>query len=340
MGNLFTMKAITYRAFGLAADVLQLEDIAAPSPNPGEVLVDMAFSAVNPSDVKTRTRGQPGLQGFPWDFIIPHSDGSGVISAVGEGVPSSRIGERVWIWNAQFRRNWGTAAEQVCLPSDQAVALPEGLSLEAGAVLGIPGLTACHAVFGGGDVQGKTVLIQGGAGTVGLLAVQLAKWGGARVIATCGAAGAERARAAGADAVLDYRSPDLATQILAANDGTAVDIIVEVEFGVNIETDAEVIAENGRIAAYGSAQNMAPNLPFLPLLFKAVTVDIILVYLLSETERSAAITRLESALSDDALSFDIQKVYDISEACAAHEAVEAGAREGAVLVHMGKVATL
>lgn len=334
------MKAITYRAFGAASDVLQLEDIAAPTPNPGEVLVDMVFSAVNPSDVKTRTRGQPGLQGFPWDFIIPHSDGSGVISAVGERVSSHRIGERVWIWNAQFRRNWGTAAEQVCLPSDQAVTLPAGVSLQAGAVLGIPGLTACHAVFGGGDVRGKTVLIQGGAGTVGILAVQLAKWGGARVIATCGAAGAERARAAGADAVLDYRSPDLAAQILAANGGHSVNLIVEVEFGVNIDTDAEVIAENGRIAAYGSAQNMAPNLPFLPLLFKAVTLDIILVYLLSEAERSAAIARMESALSAGALQVDIQKVYDISEACAAHEAVEAGVREGAVLVQLRRVDTL
>lgn len=328
------MKAITYRAFGAASEVLQVEEIATPTPKPGEVLVDIAFSAVNPSDVKTRTRGQPGLQGFPWDFIVPHSDGSGVISQVGEGVSESRIGERVWIWNAQFRRNWGTAAQQVCLPSQQAVRLPDAVSFEAGAILGIPALTACHAVFGGGDVAGKTVLVQGGAGTVGILAVQLAKWGGARVIATCGSAGADRARSAGADAVLDYAASDLAAQILAANDGKQVDLIVEVEFGVNIETDAEVIAENGRIAAYGSAKEMSPNLPFLPLLFKAVTVDIILVYLLTEQQRAAAIAKMESALSDGALSFEIQKVYNISEACAAHEAVEAGAREGAVLLQM------
>lgn len=330
------MKAITYRAFGAASDVLQLEDLAAPQPQPGEVLVDMIFSGVNPSDVKTRTRGQPGLQGFPWDFIIPHSDGSGVISAVGEGVPKDRIGERVWVWNGQFRRAWGTAAQQVALPSEQAVALPDEVSLEVGAVLGIPGLTACFAVFGRGEVQGKTVLVQGGAGTVGILAVQLAKWGGARVIATCGATGRDRVATAGADVVLDYRAQDLAAQIIAANDGAPVDLIVEVEFGSNIQTDAEVIAANGRIAAYGSAQEMSPSLPFLPLLFKAVTVEIILVYLLTPIERQETIERLHAALNAGALTCEIQKVYKITEACAAHEAVEAGARQGAVLIQTGE----
>lgn len=329
------MKAITYRAFGAASEVLQVEELPTPSPAQGEVLVEVAFTGVNPSDVKTRTRGQPGLQGFPWDYIIPHSDGSGVIAAVGEGVPASRIGERVWIWNAQFRRSCGTAAEQIVLPAEQAVVLPEGVSLEVGAILGIPGLTACHAVFGQGEVTGKTVLVQGGAGTVGILAVQLAKWGGARVIATCSPNANERVLAAGADVVLDYRAPDLAAQILQANDSNPVDLIVEVEFGVNIGTDAEVIAENGCIAAYGSALEMSPNLPFLPLLFKAVRLDIILVYLLTEAERATTISRLHAALSAGALSFDIQKVFDVSEACQAHEAVEAGSRAGAVLIQMG-----
>lgn len=330
------MKAITYRAFGAAADVLQIEEMEAPQPQPGEVLVDVVFSGVNPSDVKTRTRGQPGLDGFPWDFIIPHSDGSGVISAVGEGVSKDRIGQRVWLWNCQFRRAWGTAAQQVVLPSQQAVELPAGVSLETGAVLGIPGLTACFAVFGQGDVTGKTVLVQGGSGTVGILAVQLAKWGGARVIATCRDSDADRVAAAGADVVLDYRDADLAARILDGNDGALVDLIIEVEFGTNIAVDAEVVAENGRIAAFGSAQQMAPTFPFLPLLFKAVTVEIILVYLLTEGQRMATIARLHDALKAGALKFDIEKVYDITEACAAHEAVEAGSRCGAVLIQTGQ----
>jgi NADPH2:quinone reductase len=328
------MKAITYRAFGAASEVLQVEELPIPDPAPGEVRVEVAFSGVNPSDVKTRTRGQPGLQGFPWDYIVPHSDGSGIISAVGEEVPAGRVGERVWIWNAQFRRACGTAAQQITLPTEQAVALPEGVSLEVGAILGIPGLTACHAVFGQGEVAGKTVLIQGGAGTVGILAVQLAKWGGARVLATCSPKAKERVLAVGADAVLDYRAPDLAAQILQANEGNPVDLIVEVEFGVNIGTDAEVIAENGCIAAYGSALEMSPSLPFLPLLFKAVRLEVILVYLLTEAERAAAVSRLHAALSAGALRFDIQKVYSISEACLSHEAVETGKREGAVLLRM------
>jgi len=332
------MKAITYRAFGAASEVLRVEDLPSPSPAVGEVLIDVAFSGVNPSDVKTRTRGQPGLQGFPWDYITPHSDGSGVICAVGEGVSSSRIGERVWIWNGQFRRACGTAAQQITLPSEQAVALPDGVSLEVGAILGIPGLTACYAVFGQGDVAGKTVLVQGGAGTVGILAVQLAKWGGARVIATCNPKAGSRVLSAGADVVLDYRAKDLAEQILQANGASPVDLIVEVEFGLNIETDAQVIAENGCIAAYGSAQEMSPNLPFMPLLFKAVRLEIILVYLLSETERATAILRLNQALKAGALSFDIEKVYAVSEACRAHEAVEAGNRQGAILIQIGESA--
>lgn len=329
------MKAITYRAFGAAAEVLQVEDLPRPELSAGEVLVDVAFSGVNPSDVKTRTRGQPGLKGFPWDYITPHSDGSGVISAVGEGVASSRIGERVWIWNGQFRRAFGTAAQQIALPSEQAVSLPAGVSLEVGAILGIPGLTACYAVFGQGEVDGKTVLVQGGAGTVGILAVQLAKWGGARVIATCSPRDADRVLAAGADAVLDYRAADLAAQILIANDEKPVDHIVEVEFGLNIETDAQVVAENGCIAAYGSAQEMSPSLPFMPLLFKAVRLEIILVYLLTQAERASTISRLHAALQAGALQFDIQKVYHFSEAYLAHEAVETGARQGAILIRMG-----
>lgn len=183
-------------------------------------------------------------------------------------------------------------------------------------------------------MAGKTVLVQGGAGTVGLLAVQLAQWG-ARGIATCGAMGRERAHAAGSDVVLDYRAKDLAAQILQTNGASPVDLIVEVESGLNIETDAQVTAENGCIATYGSAQEMSPSLPFLPLLFKAVRLERVRIYLLTETERPAVIARLHGALNAGALSFEVQKVFDFSEACHAHEAVEAGARPGAVLIQTG-----
>lgn len=329
------MRAITYEAFGPADSVLGLEDVPDPFPGPGEVLVDLAYSGVNPSDVKARAGTRPGVTRPPWPRIIPHSDGSGVVSAVGEGVPADRIGERVWIWNGQWQRPFGTAAERIALPAEQAVVLPRDVSLETGATLGIPGMTASHCVFADGVVRGQTVLVQGGAGNVGNLAVQLAKWGGARVIATVGATGRERAQRAGADAVLDYRATDLAQQILDANGGRPVDRIIEVEFGRNIACDAEVIAGNGTVFAYGSALDMTPVLPFGTLLFKAVTLQVVLVYILSADQRREAQAHLNAALVDGALARGTDRVFDFADCARAHEHVEAGGRAGATLVRIG-----
>lgn len=328
------MKAIQYSRFGAAADVLALFDVPTPNPAAGEVLVELTYSGVNPSDVKARSGTRPGVTKPPFDRIIPHSDGSGRIVAVGDGVPETRIGQRVWIWNGQWQRPFGTAATHICLPADQAVPLPDAISMQTGAVLGIPGLTAAHAVFGGGDVLGQTLLIQGGAGTVGLLAVQLAKWGGARVIATARGDGLVAAENAGADVVLNYSDLDLGQRILAANDGAQVPRIIEVEFGLNVGTDAEVIAPNGTIAAYGSAQDMAPSLPFGPLLFKAATIDILLIYLLPADQRDVAIKHLHDALTAGALTCPVAQTFPLADAAAAHEAVEAGARSGAILVEV------
>ncbi len=325
------MRAITYSTLGEARDVLSLTDLPTPPPGPGEVCVKIALSGVNPSDVKSR-RGRPGMTHPPFDVVIPHSDGAGVIEAVGEGVDPARVGSRVWIWNGQWQRPYGTAATHITLPSAQAVDLADAVSFETAASLGIPGLTACHAVFNGGPVAGQTLLVQGGAGTVGYLAVQLAKWAGARVIATTSEGSAARATTAGADTVLDYAAPDLADQVLAANAGAPVDQIIEVEFGTNITLDAQVIKPNGRIAAYGSAKEMEPTLPFLPLLFKAVTIDIILVYLLSEPERAHAIEMLDQALAANALDCPVARIFALEDTVKAHEAVESGARAGAILI--------
>ena len=326
------MHAITYDRFGSAADVLKSADLPCPDPAAGEVTVKLVYSGVNPSDVKSRAGGRPGVTKPAFDQIIPHSDGAGKVVAVGAGVDAARIGQRVWIWNGQWQRPFGTAASHITLPAQQAVPLPDAVSFETGASLGIPGLTACHAVFGGGDVAGDTVLIQGGAGTVGLLAVQLAKWGGAKVIATCSPKDMDAVRAAGADHVIDYRADDLAAQVLATNDGACVETIVEVEFGINIAVDTEVIAPNGRIAAYGAAKELSPTLPFYPLLFKAVTIDIILIYLLPPAEREQTITRLHNALSDGALDCPVEKIYPLAETVQAHQAVEAAVRSGAILI--------
>ncbi len=324
------MKAVTWRGFGPARDVLKVEDLATPTAGAGEVLVRVAYSGVNPSDCKARSGSRPGVTKPPFEVIVPHSDGSGVIEAVGAGVDAARVGERVWLWNGQWQRPFGTCAEYIAVPAEQAVALPDGVSLADGAVMGIPGLTAAQTVFGGGDVAGQTVLVSGGGGSVGYLAVQLAAWGGATVIATCGARDMDRVKAAGATHVFDYASPTLAADFLAVCDG--VDRAVEVELGPNLPLLTEVMKPLGTIAAYGSAKDMAPEMPFGPMLFKALKLDISLIYILPLAEREAAIARLHGAFADGALKLDAPNVFALEEAAAAHEMVEAGGRTGAVLV--------
>lgn len=328
------MKAAVYSAFGAATDVLKIQQIETPAPAPGEVRVRIAFSGVNPSDVKARAGSRPGVLKPAFAQIIPHSDGSGEIEAVGEGVDAGRIGQKVWIWNGQWLRPFGTCAEYITLPQGQAVALPDGATLEQGAVLGIPGLTAAQAVFGGGDIAGQTVLISGGGGTVGYLAVQLAKWAGARVIATGSLRDFDRISGAGADVVLDYASDTLAAEVIAANGGALVDMAIEVEFGVNIAMIAEVMAPNGRVAIYGSALDMMPRIPFGPILLKALTLDVILIYLQTDKDRAHTIAKLHAALSEGALTIPVQAVFDLDNAAQAQVSVEQGGRAGAVLVRL------
>ncbi len=326
-----TMQAVTWRAFGPASDVLQVEQIAMPQPQADEVLVRVAYSSVNPSDAKARSGARPGVTKPPFEVITPHSDGAGEIVAVGADVDTARIGAQVWIWNGQWQRPFGTCAEYICLPAAQAVDLPAGVSTQDGAVLGIPGLTAAQTVFGDGDVAGQTILVSGGGGSVGYLAVQLAAFGGAEVIATCGARDMDRVRAAGATHVFDYASPTLAADIVAASGG-GVDRAVEVELGPNLALLTEVLKPLGTIAAYGSAKDMAPQMQFGPMLFKALKLDITLIYILPLAARRAAIARLHEALSAGALRFHAPHVFAPDQAGAAHELVEAGGRAGAVLV--------
>jgi len=327
------MKAISYERFGAPEEVLQLGEIYTPSPAPGEVLVRLSHSGVNPSDAKARAGARPGVTKPAFPRIIPHSDGAGVIEAVGDGVNASRVGERVWIWNGQWQRPFGTAAQYIALPASQAVPLPDSVGSDVGACLGIPGLTAAHTVFGGGDVAGKTLLISGGAGAVGHNAVQLAKWGGATVIATCSARDTDRVAAAGADHVFDYREADLAAQILEASKG-GIDRAIEVEFGQNAAMLAEVMRPMGSIATYGSGKDMAPTLPFGPYLFKALTIDVVLIYLLEPVLRDHAIDLLHGALLGNGLTPAIEHVLPLERCAEAHEAVMRPGRAGAVLLEI------
>lgn len=326
------MRAVTYTQFGPAQDVLRLVDMPTPTPAAGEVLVRLAYSGANPSDAKARSGTRPGVTTPPFDVIIPHSDGSGVIEAVGDGVESARVGERVWVWNGQWQRPFGTAADYIALPSEQAVTMPENMSLEAGATLGIPGLTAAQTVFGAGYVKGQTLLVSGAGGAVGHNAVQLAKWGGATVIATAGRRSFDRVRAAGADHVLDYAAPDLATQIMDLTGGKGIDRAIEVEFGPNMPLLTEVMRPLGTIAAYGSGLDMAPQMPFGPALFKALKIDITLIYILPKPERDAMIAILHRAMGLGGLEPAVHKVFDLENCADAHDCIESGGRDGAVLL--------
>jgi NADPH2:quinone reductase len=327
------VRAACYSRFGPAAEVLSLHDLPTPDPGPGEVLVRLTRSGANPSDVKARAGNRPGVTRPPFDLIVPHSDGAGVIEGVGDGVDPARVGQRVWIWNGQWRRPFGTAAEMIALPAAQAVTMPEEMSDDTGACLGIPGLTAAHCVLGGGPVAGQTLLVSGGGGAVGHNAVQIAAWAGARVLATASPRDFDRVRAAGAEQVFDYRDPDLAAKIAQASGG-GVDRAIEPEFGVNAPMLANAVAENGTVAAYGSALNMAPTLPFGLFLFRAITIDVVLIYLLRTGPRATAIDALHRAHAAGALSPAVHAHFDLADTARAHECIEAGARAGAVLIRI------
>ncbi|HEV3363005.1 MAG TPA: NADPH:quinone reductase, partial [Acidimicrobiia bacterium] len=285
------MRAAFYERTGPAREVLTLGELPAPEPGPGEVRVRVAWSGVNPSDVKSRA----GLRtkALPFPRVVPHSDGSGRIDRVGDGVDPARVGQRVWVWNAAWGRAGGTAAEYVTLPAAQAVPLPEGADLAAGACLGIPALTAYHAVTVDGGVEGKSVLVAGGAGAVGHYAVQLAKLKGARqVIATVSSpAKAELARAAGADLVVNYREEDFAARCREATGGRGLDRIIEVDFAANVGADLEALRHEGEVVVYGSG---APEIavPFAPAILKNVRLRFFIVYNLTPEDRARAVADL------------------------------------------------
>ena len=326
------MKAVWYEGFGPAGEVLVHGDMAEPAPGAGEVLVRLHASGVNPSDVKLRAGARPGaVMAFP--RIVPQSDGAGVIEAVGAGVDAARVGQRVWLWNGQWRRQFGSAAEFIALPADQAVSLPEGTSFTQAACFGIPAMTAWAAVLGDGPVKDQTVLVTGGAGTVGRYAVQMARLAGAEVITTV--SGPEKAAHAGpAHHVINYREEDVAARVLEITGGRGVERIVEVDFGANIAVTEKIIAERGAIAAYASAAEMTPSIPFYPLLFRNARLWFLLVYLLDPAMRRRGEAQLTEWLEAGALSHAVAQTFALADTAAAHRAVEAGEKLGSVVVEI------
>ncbi len=232
------MKAVWYERTGAAPDVLTFGDVPAPMAGPGEVRVRLQASGVNPADVGRRAGSYRALE---FKRVIPNSDGAGIIDQLGDGVTRLSVGQRVWLFNGQRNgRAFGTAAEYITLAEHLVTPLADNVSFAAGATLGIPCMTAWSCLFGDGPIAGQTVLVTGGAGAVGHYAVQLAKWGGARVIATVSSSlKAEQARLAGADLVIDYKTEDVVAKALAFTEQRGVDRVVDVDFGGNITTTPE-----------------------------------------------------------------------------------------------------
>ncbi len=323
------MKAATYDHHGAASEVLRVEEIDRPEPGPGEVRVKVSVSGINPTDWKSRS----GATARPIDgFQIPHQDGAGVIDAVGRGVDPARIGQRVWLWLAAHDSPWGTAAEWTVVPERKAVPLPEGASAELGASLGVPAMTAHRCLFADGPIEGKTVLVAGGAGAVGHFAIELAKHAGARVITTVsGPEKAELAAKAGADLVVNYREPDAAEQISSVAGAAGVDRVVEVALGANLQLDLAVIARpDARIACY-AAEATDPVLPVRACMGANVIVRFVLVYGVPAEALDRAATDITAALRDGALTELPVSRFPLDEIAAAQDAVEAGA-VGKVLV--------
>jgi NADPH2:quinone reductase len=322
------MRAAWYDEQGPANEVLHVGELPAPEPGPGEVRVRMRLSGINPGDTKKRSGWLGNSMAFP--RVIPHSDGAGVVDAVGEGVDRGRVGTRVWVWGAQSYRALGTAAQFTVVPADQAVALPEEVSDEIGAALGIPGITAHRAVFGDGTVTDSTVLVHGILGGVGSLAAQLALWGGATVIGTVRrTADLERVDRSSVTHAVALDDTDAVDRIRAHAPG-GVDRVVEVSLSDNADLDLAVLTVGGVIAAYASRHDR-PELPFWPMLFSNITLRLLGSDDFPTAAKLQAVADLTAAAQQGALSIPVGERLPLDRIAEAHDLVDAG-RAGRVLL--------
>jgi NADPH2:quinone reductase len=325
------MRAIWYERCGPAAEVLTYGEQPTPIAGPGEVRVRLEASGVNPADVGRRAGNYRGLE-FP--LVIPNSDGAGIIDQVGNGVTRLKVGQRVWLFNGQRNgRALGTAAEYIALAEQLVTPLPDQLSFAEGATLGIPAMTAWCSLFADGPLAGKTVLVTGGAGAVGHYAVQFAKWGGARVIATVSSeAKAEQARLAGADLVVNYRTEDVVAKAMAFTDKHGVDHVVEVDFGGNVATTPKLMAMNSTIAVYATQGNRTPVVPVRELMERCVNLRGLVLFALPWPLLSAAQADITKWLAAGKRRHNIAGQFALSETVQAHQAVEKGDKLGTVIV--------
>lgn len=325
------MKAAFYRRQGPASDVLEVGEQPVPTPGPGEVRVRLRTSGVNPSDWKVR---KGGIRGMAAPLIIPHSDGAGDIDAVGPGVDAERIGQRVWIWSGQWKRAFGTAAQYIALPSQQAVRMPDSLDYFEGACLGVPALTALNAVMAAGVGPGRFLLVPGGAGAVGHYAIQMAKAQGAIVLTTVsGDAKAAHARAAGADHVINYRTSDVGAEVMAVTQGRGVDAVVEMDLSANASAYPGVLRAHAQIVVYGMSSQVT-TLPTQWLMQNSVTLQFAYIHEIGEIRRRAVLSQLRQWLEEGRLKHTVGVRLPLPEVARAHDLVESGTVMGKVILEI------
>lgn len=324
------MLAGWYERTGPALDVIETGAMPVPDPAPGEVLVRLHASGINPSDYKKRGNSEVAAE-FP--RVIPHSDGAGVIAACGGGVTGFSESERVWTFNAQWGRPYGTAAEYVALPAARISRLHSATSFNEGACLGIPAMTGCRVVFMDGPVNGQVVYVPAATGRVGAYALQFAKWGGATVIAS--ASNAERAAAAkalGADHVIDRSSDDVVARILELTGGRGVDRVAEVEFGGNMPVNAQILAQDGVIASYASAHVPKAEITVSPRRARNMSMHLVFVYMLNDKAVADTCALINRAEAERALKHRIAGTFPLAQLAQAHAQAEKESGTGHMVV--------
>lgn len=315
------MLAAWYKKFGTANEVLEVGDFDEQYPKEGEVKIRIYSSAVNPSD--TKKRAGSNLDILKDGLIIPHSDGSGEIIDVGDKSLKHRVGEKVWIFEAQHNRNFGTASEYVCLPTFNAVRMPDSLSYDIGAMIGIPAMTAHRCVHNNKNIEGQYVLITGGAGRVGHYAIQLAKKKGATVITTASnSKSAEQCKNAGADMVFEHPSEEFVNHLLDYTAGQKIDKIIDGDFGINLQYILNILKPNGNITTYASMSKMKPTFPFYQIMNLNINISTVFVYDMPKKAKKDAIKDIASYLESNSLIHRLSRKYPLKNISEAHIKIE------------------
>ncbi|MFK7944271.1 MAG: NADPH:quinone reductase [Paracoccaceae bacterium] len=324
------MKAAVYRHAG-GPEVLAIEDVANPMAGSGEVLVRVYAHGVNPTDWKRRSGGRGPL---PYPQIIPGYDAGGIIEAVGDGVDPARIGERVWVWEGAHRKWDGTAAELVCIPSSRAMPLPDDTSFAEGAALGVPAMTACHALMLAGDLAGETAVVSGAAGAVCNYAVQLAKAMGATVIGVVrgDAQKDEDAARAGADHVLNTDRDDFRKRVLELTEGQGAKCMIDVDLGAHLDFAWRIVAQNGTISSFGSATNPTPTLDWPKFMYRNIAIRGVAIFEVPEKAKLRAAGFVQDCLHAGKLWHRLDQTFQLADVAEAHRHQETGRPRGKVIV--------